>query len=146
MLLSPSQSKICFFFQETSFGLQNRAILKKFIESIFKKERRTLESLNYVFCTDKVLLGINREYLAHNEYTDIITFELSDKGQPVLGEIYISIDRVRENSVIHKTTFKSEFHRVVFHGALHLCGYTDKTTKDRDRMRLKEDFYLNLYI
>ncbi|HEV7780640.1 MAG TPA: rRNA maturation RNase YbeY [Chitinophagaceae bacterium] len=145
MPVSPSKSKICFFFQDTSPALKNRSELKKFIGSIFKKEGKELESLNYIFCTDKALLEINRQYMGHDYYTDIITFELSKKGGPVQGEIYISIDRVRENAQTHQQSFKSEIHRVIFHGTLHLCGYADKTPKDSKKMRSKEDSYLLSY-
>lgn len=150
MPLSPSipksfGTKICFFFQDTRFGLQDRTRLKKFIQSIFTKERKKLSSLNYIFCTDKALLEINRQYLKHDNYTDIITFELSEKGAPIEGEIYISVDRVRDNAKKHQETFKSEIHRVIFHGALHLCGYSDKKPKDSKKMRSKEESCLHSY-
>lgn len=140
-----SKAKIRFFFQDTRFGLEDRSRLKKFLESVFKKERIQLASLNYIFCTDKALLRMNRHYLNHDEYTDIITFELSKEGEPIQGEIYISIDRVRENARTHLQSFKSEIHRVIFHGALHLCGYADKTQKDKNLMRKKEEVCLNQY-
>lgn len=145
MDLSRSKSKIYFFFQDTKFGLQHRTVLKKFIESIFKKEGRELESLNYIFCTDKSLLKINQQYLQHDDYTDIITFELSPKGEPVLGEIYISVDRVRENARLLGSSFKSEIHRVLFHGALHLCGYKDKSAEEKSKMTARENFYISKY-
>lgn len=101
--------------------------------------------LSYVFCTDEYLLTINRDFLQHDYYTDIITFELSEPGQPVMGEIYISIDRVRDNAKIHQESFQRELHRVIFHGALHLCGYRDKTKKEQEEMRRKENEYLKRY-
>jgi len=140
---SPSQSKVCFFFDEVSPWLPDRSSLKKFIESIFKKEGYKLASLNYIFCTDERLLQINRDYLRHDYYTDIITFGLVQ--DPIEGEIYISIDRVRDNAVQLGVSFKSELHRVIFHGVLHLCGYKDKTSAQEQEMRRKEDYYLNLY-
>jgi probable rRNA maturation factor len=143
-MASPSQSKVCFFFDGVRISLSNRNALKKFIESIFAKERKKLGSLNYIFCSDKRLLQINRDYLKHDYYTDIITFDLSP-GNKTEGEIYISIDRVRDNAKMEGTSFKSEIARVIFHGALHLCGYGDKSPKEIKQMRAKEDAYLNAY-
>jgi len=145
MPASPSESKIYFFFQGTKPALQKRAELKGFVQSIFRSEKTKLGHLNYIFCTDKALLEINREYLKHDYYTDIITFELSGKGQPVEADIFISVDRVRDNARVHKSSFKSELHRVIFHGALHLCGYRDKSKPDQKAMREKEDLYLARY-
>ena len=93
----PSQSKVCFFFETRGFSLENRSGLKSQIVSLFKKEGKKLESLNYIFCSDKRLLEINRQYLQHDYYTDIISFDLS-AGPATMGEIYISIDRVRDNA------------------------------------------------
>ncbi|MBI5371083.1 MAG: rRNA maturation RNase YbeY [Sphingobacteriales bacterium] len=140
----PSQSKVCFFYECTGFSLENRAGLKAFIETLFKKEGQKLEALNYIFCSDKRLLDINRQYLAHDFYTDIITFDLS-AGPATTGEIYISIDRVRDNAKTLGTTFKSELHRVIFHGALHLCGYGDKKKEEIATMRKREDYWLSRY-
>jgi probable rRNA maturation factor len=137
-------TKIYFFFQNTKVGLTNRTSLKKYIQTIFKKEGKKLESINYIFCTDKNLLDINRKYLRHNFYTDIITFNLSENGA-VWAEIYISIDRVRENARKLGVSFKSELHRVIFHGVLHLCGYNDKPKGEKDKMSKREDFYLKKY-
>lgn len=101
-----------------------------------------LTSLNYIFCTDKFLLNINRKYLDHDDYTDIISFDLSsDKGE-VEGEIYISLDRVKDNAKKFGRSFKEEVARVLFHGALHLCGYKDKTKSQKKQMREKETYYL----
>lgn len=140
----PSESKVCFFSQEVKVNLINRKRLKRYIESIFKKEGKKLEFLNCIFCTDKTLLEINRKYLQHDFFTDVITFDLSDKVA-VRAEIYISIDRVRENSRKLYVSFKSELHRVFFHGVLHLCGYKDKTKAEKVKIRTKEDHYLNKY-
>jgi len=137
-----SSSKISFFFDNTSVTLKNRTGLKSFIEGIFRKEKRRLGSLNYIFCTDKKLLEINRQWLAHDYYTDIITFDLSE-SQAVEGEIYISIDRVRANAKAHSVSIKEELSRVMIHGALHLCGYSDKTEAEKAAMRNREDHYLN---
>jgi rRNA maturation RNase YbeY len=140
----PSQSKVCFFFETRGFSLETRNRLKTQIESLFKKEGKKLESLNYIFCSDKRLLEINRQYLQHDFYTDIISFDLS-AGPATMGEIYISIDRVRENARTLGVSFKSEIHRVIFHGALHLCGYGDKKKDEVVTMRKKEDYWLSRY-
>ena len=140
-----SKSKVCFFFEHKKFSLENRSKLKKFIESLFRKENKKLTSLNYIFCTDTRLLEINRQFLKHNFYTDIISFELSDTGNSQ-GEIYISIDRVKENAKSLGISFKSELLRVIFHGALHLCGFKDKSKAEKEKIRGKEDLYLGLYL
>ena len=138
-------STVHFHFLKGSGSLSERTRLKSFITSLFKKEGNKLDEIRYVFCSDDYLLEINRQYLKHDFYTDIITFGLSDPGQPINAEIYISIDRVRENARVFQTTFKRELHRVIFHGALHLCGYRDKRSQDQQLMRKMEDKYLGQY-
>lgn len=133
------------FFYEAPVTLKNRTGLKSFILSIFKKEKKKLISLNYIFCSDERVLEINRQFLQHDYYTDIITFELSPPGAPVEGEIYISTDRVKDNAENHDSSITRELHRVIFHGVLHLCGYKDKTAKEEKAMREKEDYYLKQY-
>lgn len=140
----PSKSKVCFFFHSVNARLTHRTVLKKNIQSVFKKEGKKLESLNYIFCSNKVLLKINRKYLKHDFYTDIITFDLSET-EAIKAEIYISNDRVSENARKLGVSFKSELHRVIFHGVLHLCGYNDKTKAEMKKIREKEDYYLNKY-
>lgn len=137
-------ANIHFFFHHTNITLNNRSQLKAFIEQLFRSEKRKLSSLQYIFCTDEYLLEINRQYLQHDFYTDIVSFELSDTAATE-GEIYISVDRVRENAGFLGKTIKEELHRVIFHGALHLCGYKDKLKKDQLEMREKEDRYLQEY-
>ena len=132
------------YLQKTSFS--NRTQVKEIVRYIFKKEKRKLTHLTYIFCSDEYLLQINKEYLQHNYYTDIITFDLSENNNQVRGEVYISIDRVRENAETFETTFQKELLRVIFHGALHLCGYKDKTEKDGKLMRKAEDKYLQYYL
>jgi rRNA maturation RNase YbeY len=138
-------AKIQFFFENKSVSLQNRTLLKAFIHSLFKKEGKRIESINYIFCTDKRLLEINRQFLKHDYYTDIITFDLSESSL-VTAEIYISLDRVRDNAQKQKNTLRSELHRVIFHGALHLCGYGDKTKAEIKAMREREDYYLDKWV
>ena len=143
-MVSSSQSKVCFFFK-TKVSLQHRTKLKKFIEAIIKKEKRELQSLNYIFSTDKELLEINRQYLKHDYYTDIITFELSGHKYPIEGEVYISVNRVINNAQMLGEPLYKELHRVIFHGVLHLCGYKDKNKEEKERMREKEEFFLSHY-
>ena len=138
IMSSSTKSKVCFFFK-TPVSLKDRAKLKKFIEAAFRKEKKKLKSLNYIFCDDEELLLINRQYLKHDYYTDIITFELSSKGEPVEGEVYISIDRVRDNSRRLSLPFYKELQRVILHGVLHLCGYRDKSGQEKEEMRRMED-------
>ncbi len=136
---------IDFFFTEINITLRERTRLKQFIQEIFKTNRTNLKSLTYIFCTDDYLLEINKKFLKHDFYTDIITFDLSEKRQIVEGEIYISIERVKENATNLGTTLKNELHRVIFHGVLHLCGFKDKTTKDKEKMTMEENQCLRRY-
>lgn len=123
-----------------------RTLVKEVVRDIFKKEKTKLEQLQYIFCSDEYLLEINKQHLKHNYYTDIITFDLSEKPNSVIGEIYISVDRVRDNAQNYEVSFKQELLRVIFHGALHLCGLKDKTEKDQVLMRKAEDKYLRYYL
>jgi probable rRNA maturation factor len=134
-----------FFFLQTSISLKNRSKLKTFIKDLFKNEKQNLHRLNYIFCSDEHLLSINKEFLNHDFYTDIITFDLSESKDRVDGEIYISLDRVRDNAQNFDTGLNKELHRVIFHGALHLCGYKDKSPRDETAMRVAENKYLDLY-
>jgi probable rRNA maturation factor len=134
-----------FHFLKNDFSLVNRNKLKIFINTLFKKEKKSLAQINYIFCSDNFLLKINQDYLQHNFYTDIITFDLSERKNEIIGEIYISIDRVKENAQTFKSTINKELHKVIFHGALHLCGYKDKSIKEIKIMRQKEEEYLLLY-
>lgn len=123
-----------------------RTLAKEVIRDLFRKEKTRLKQLQYIFCSDEYLLQINKEHLKHNYYTDIITFDLSDTPDAVTGEVYISVDRVKDNAQNYEVSFKDELLRVIFHGALHLCGYKDKTEKDQASMRKAEDKYLRLYL
>jgi rRNA maturation RNase YbeY len=137
-----------FFHQaDRKLTLQHKNQLKQFITTLFTQENKLLERLDYIFCSDEYLLTINQNHLQHDYYTDIITFDLStNTKQPTIGEIYISIDRVRDNAIQHNTTFTQEILRVIFHGALHLCGYKDKSKAQAQQMRLKEEEYLRKYV
>jgi len=138
--------KIRFHYLNQSFYLPNRTLLKTFILSLFEKEGFEVQEVNYIFCSDEYLLELNRTYLNHDTLTDIITFQYSEAFQPILSDVYISIERVRENAVFYKNSFIQELYRVLFHGALHLCNYGDKTKKETVLMRRKEDSYLKAYV
>lgn len=131
-----------FFSADAKIPAFQRTKLKLFINDLFKKEGKMLDELNYVFCSDDCLLSINRQFLQHDFYTDIITFDISDSKKEIKGEIYISVDRVRDNAKQLGQSTYMEFLRVIFHGALHLCGYKDKTKVHQTQMRKKEDYYL----
>ena len=138
MTISPT---IRFHFLK-KISLSQRETVKSALLALFKKERKKLAQLDYIFVSDERLLEINREFLQHDDYTDIITFPLSERGEPITGEIYISVDRVRENAAKFATNIRTELLRVIFHGALHLCGYGDKTPPEERKMRQLEEKYL----
>lgn len=125
--------------------LAGKTALKDFIFFIFKKEKIPLNSVSYIFCSDDFLLQMNRDFLQHDYYTDIITFCLSEKAEPIDAEVYISLDRVKDNAQNLKSGIRQEILRVIFHGALHLCGYNDKKKSEIVLMRAKEDQYLRLF-
>ena len=137
---------VIFSYADRTLTIKNKTLLKRFIKGIFDGELQELDNLNYVFCSDEYLLDINQRFLQHNYYTDIITFDLSGKGEKeIAGEIYLSVDRVRENAKTLGVSFENEMLRVIFHGALHLCGYGDKKKSEIPIMREREDHYIRLY-
>ncbi len=131
---------------DKTITLGNRVALKAFLEKQLKKEGIQIECLQYVFCSDKYLLDINKQFLNHDYYTDIISFDLSETKGVLIGDIYISVDRVKENAKTMKTTQGNELLRVIFHGALHFCGYKDKKPADAKLMRSMEDKWINAYL
>ena len=139
-------ASIKFNYADRKLSINNKSKLKKFINTIFQEESIELNDLNYIFCSDDYLLQINNDHLQHDYYTDIITFTLEERGEPVIGEIYISLDRIKDNSNIEKTNLLHETLRVIFHGSLHLCGYKDKKKDDIIIMRQKEDYYINKFL
>ena len=145
IMATTKKTKVHFFSHDVPTSLKNATKLKQFIELIFKKERQSLDSINYIFCSDRVILEINKKYLNHDFYTDVITFDLSTNHKAISAEVYISIERIRDNSKKLGLTIKSEFHRVLFHAALHLCGYNDKKKKHEEVMRKKENELLAKY-
>jgi len=133
-----------FFYEEIFFKLSHPRKTSQWIKNSVKREEKTIKSLNFIFCNDEHLRGINIQYLHHQTFTDIVTFDQSDDPSFLEGDIFISIDRVEDNSAKFKTSFDNELHRVIIHGVLHLIGYGDKTNRDRKLMRKKEDAYLSL--
>ena len=136
-------STISFNNNGISPSLKNKSLLKTLFSSIFKEEGYEFKSVSYIFCTDEYLLKLNQEYLKHDTLTDIITFALSETSLPIISEIYISIERVRENALNLKVGYETELHRVMIHGILHLCGYSDHTPELKSKMRNKENYYLS---
>lgn len=137
--------KIQFINHKRNPGLRSKRSLKVFILELFAKERKKIKKITYIFCSDKQIININKTFLKHNYYTDIISFDLSQLPEEIEAEIYISIDRVKDNASKEGASFNEELHRVIFHGALHFCGYNDKKREEAKEMRKKENLYLNKY-
>ena len=135
---------IQFHTADQGISLTGKTILKTLLTDLFRKEGQQLAGLSIVFCSDDYLLELNRQFLQHDYYTDILTFLMSERGAPVEGELYISVDRVRDNARALGVPTLQELRRVIIHGALHLCGYKDKLKKDQALIRQKEDRYLQL--
>ncbi len=136
-------AKINFFAEETDFKLKNKKRLRTWVEQTLLAEKRILKEINFIFCNDAYLLKINQEYLQHDTYTDIITFDNSETAEEIVSDIFISVERAAENALSFQTPFLQELHRVMIHGVLHLAGYKDKSAKDVKTMRSKENFYLS---
>lgn len=134
---------IAFFSEEIDFQLDTEETIKAWVSDTIIAESQNLGEINYIFCSDEYLHKMNVEYLDHNTYTDIITFNYCE-GSFISGDLFISIDRVTENAKTFKNGLQSELHRVLIHGVLHLIGYNDKTDQEIETMRSKEDFYLSL--
>lgn len=132
------------FHSEGEFILENQVKIKHWFEATAKAEEKHIGALNYIFCDDEYLIKINVEFLQHDTYTDIITFDYS-VGDELISDIYISTERVAENAKEFGETFDGELNRVLIHGLLHLCGYKDKTEEETSLMRNKENYYLSLH-
>ena len=131
------------FHSENGFELKDHSVLKAWITKTIQSEKKNVGEINYIFCDDEYLLKINVDFLDHDTYTDIISFDYT-QGDVVSGDIYISTERVAENATTYNTTFQTELKRVMIHGILHYCGYGDKTSDQKNIMRAKEDYYLLL--
>lgn len=133
-----------FFSEDIDFKLPHPRKTSDWIKQVVRKEKATLQGVNFIFCSDKYLLQANIRYLNHKTFTDIITFDYSGSAQTLQGDIFISIDRVGENCRTYKKSFDDELHRVIIHGVLHLLGYEDKTVKQKVLIHKKEDVCLSL--
>ena len=134
-----NEESIHFFTEDITYQLRQRTEIRSWLKSIAKKEKYSILELNYIFCSDEYLLQINKDFLDHDYYTDIITFDNSEVKGKIEGDIFVSIDRVRDNAHQQQTSLKDELHRVLAHGLLHLTGYKDKTSEENKIMRKKED-------
>lgn len=144
-----STPPVYFHYHEITYRVTESANTKLLLWRLFKQESRKLARIDYILSTDAYLLELNQAYLQHDYYTDVITFDYSDQDlpeadRPLTGEVYISIDRIRENAERYKVTVARELLRVMIHGALHLCGYNDSTPTEKADMTAKEDYYLSL--
>jgi probable rRNA maturation factor len=136
---------IVFFNEDINFKFQGKNKFKSWLKKVADKEGFSINNLNYIFCSDEYLHKINLEYLDHDTYTDIITFDNSELESIIEGDIFISIERVQENSQTLKTVFEEEVKRVVVHGLLHLCGYDDHSPEDKAEMRRLESEYILVF-
>jgi len=136
---------IVFFNEDINFKFQGKNKFKAWLKKVADKEGFSINNLNYIFCSDDYLHKINLEYLDHDTYTDIITFDNSEDESTIEGDIFISIDRVSENSQTLNTVFEEEVKRVIVHGLLHLCGYDDHTPEDKAEMRRLESEYILIF-
>lgn len=136
-----SVSKVQIFFEDIKPLNFHRNHVKKFAKKLIISELKIPGEISLIICSDKYLLKINVDYLQHNYYTDIITFNYVE-GNLISGDLFVSIDRVKENSVKYNTSWIKELYRVIFHGLLHLVGYNDKTSEEQKMMREKENLYL----
>ena len=137
--------KISFFNEETSFKPKNKRVLREWINKIVLNKGARIKEINFIFCSDEYLKKVNIEYLDHDYYTDIITFDNSEEEGKLEGDIYISVERVEENSAQYAKSFTEEIHRVMAHGVLHLLGYRDKEEKEIAEMRKQEELSLSLF-
>ena len=137
-------SSINFFCEDVAFELTHSETIQAWITHTINNENHSISELNYIFCSDEYLHKINIDYLDHDYYTDIITFDNSDEEQIVEGDIFISIERVEDNAQDQGIAFELELRRVLIHGVLHLLGYKDKSQSEQQQMREKENAYLSL--
>lgn len=138
-----SEATINFYCEEVELTLSDEDKISNWIKSTILQEGQELGNLNFVFCSDPYLHKINTEYLNHDTLTDVITFPYSDTF--IEGDIFISIDRIRDNAKTFKVSFEEELKRVIIHGVLHLLGYSDKNPEDKQQMTLKENLYLRSF-
>ncbi|MBN2745312.1 MAG: rRNA maturation RNase YbeY [Bacteroidales bacterium] len=136
--------KINFYYEDTDFEILNSIFVQKWLFDVLESKSYQPSKINYIFCSDVYLLKINLQFLNHDYYTDIITFPYSSNPKGLVSDIFVSIDRVRENATNFDHSFTDELHRVMVHGILHLIGFDDHADEDKTLMRKMEDYYLNL--
>ena len=129
---------IKFYEEDVRSKLNHRKIIKEWIELVIRSYDRSLGDISYIFCSDERILEINKQFLQHDYYTDVITFDY-DEGLVTSGDIFISVDTVKSNSQIYSSSYNAELYRVIIHGVLHLCGLKDKSETDEKKMRAAED-------
>jgi len=134
--------EIFFHTEDIDFAFDNQSLISEWITKTFLLEKLTFDTVNIIFCSDDYLLNINKEFLKRDYLTDVITFDYTE-AKIISGDIFISIDRVRENAVTYGQPFTSELHRIIIHGVLHLIGYNDQSSDDKSQMTQKEDEYLD---
>ncbi|MEO6454378.1 MAG: rRNA maturation RNase YbeY [Ginsengibacter sp.] len=137
---------VYFHYIQKKGKINNIREMKRIIKQLVVDQNKSLTRVDYIFCPDEYLLDINKKFLGQNSYTDTISFSLNKRGAPIIGEVYISMNRVRENAKEFKVSIKKETARVIFHSALHLCGFKDKTIRQNQIMRQLEDKYLQKYV
>jgi probable rRNA maturation factor len=138
------KAPVYFFSEEVKYTVKNKILIRNWINETIIAEGYQLEELNFILCSDEYLLTMNKQYLNHDTYTDVITFDNSEELKTILGDIFISIERIRENARQFKTSTQQELCRVMIHGTLHLLGYPDKGKAAKTVMTQKEDQYLAL--
>ncbi|SMD42507.1 rRNA maturation RNase YbeY [Aquiflexum balticum DSM 16537] len=136
---------ILFFEEDIKFSLNQKNKYKKWLKEVADSENYKIKELNYIFCSDEYLYQINQQYLNHHTYTDIITFDNSEEAKLIEGDVFISIERIKENALREKNSFEKEMLRVMSHGLLHLMGYKDKNPKDKILMSQREDESISLF-
>lgn len=134
---------ISYFTEDIKFNFKSKRLTNRWLTLVAESEIRRIGEISVIFCSDPYILSVNQKYLQHDYYTDIITFDYCE-GDRLSGDLFISIDTVRENSAEYGTEFEDELNRVIVHGILHLIGYDDHTPEDVAEMRMKEDYYLSL--
>lgn len=138
------KAPVYFFSEEVKYTLKNKTLIRNWISETIIAEGYRLDELNFILCSDEYLLAINQQYLKHDTYTDVITFDNSEELKTIMGDIFISIERIQENARQFKSTTQQELCRVMIHGTLHLLGYKDKGKVAKTLMTKKEDQYLAL--
>lgn len=132
---------VSYFFEDTNFKFNRRRLTSQWLKFTAESEIKRIGQVNIIFCSDNYILDINQKYLQHDYFTDIITFDYCE-GKSLSGDLFISVDTVRENAIFYGTEFDDELNRVIVHGLLHLIGYDDHSEEDQKTMRSKEDYYL----